>query len=316
MHNSSKESKPTTPITTALLLAAGTGSRLYPFTENMPKCLIEVNGISILERLVSSLAKKGFKRLVVVTGHMDNCIHEFLGSRTAGIAIDYVFSPRYKTTNNIYSLWMARETIQEPFILFESDLVFEESLLDNMVFPDRIAVARMQPWMNGTTVTINKSRQINAFQKSDTFLPDDNKYKTVNIYSFSQSTWSRIKDRLDQYICAGKVHDYYETVFADMVADGSLCLDSVSFDDKAWYEIDTVEDLKIATKLFSTKKHVATESRKTKGHIAEKFRQSLLKSPKVSIKSLLDHKPKIKDIVKDISIKIPKLNPDKPIVNL
>ena len=304
MNNSSKESHPTTPITTALLLAAGTGSRLYPFTENMPKCLTEVNGISILERLVSSLAKKGFKRLVVVTGHMDHCIHEFLGSRTAGIAIDYVFSQRYKTTNNIYSLWMARETIKEPFMLIESDLVFDASLLDNMVSPDRIAVARMQPWMNGTTVTINKSKQIDEFQKSDTFLSDDNKYKTVNIYSFSQSTWSRIKDRLDQYICAGKVHDYYETVFADMVADGSLCLDSVSFDDKAWYEIDTVEDLKIATKLFSTKKHVATKSCKTKGHIAEKIRQSLFKSPKVSIKSLVDHKPKIKDIVKDISIKV------------
>ena len=316
MYNSSKENTSTAPITTALLLAAGTGSRLYPFTENMPKCLTEVNGISILERLVSSLAKKGFKRLVVVTGHMDNCIHEFLGSRTAGIAIDYVFSPRYKTTNNIYSLWIARETVKEPFLLIESDLVFDASLLDNMLSPNRIAVARMQPWMNGTTVTINKSKQIDAFQKSDIFSSDDNKYKTVNIYSFSQASWSLIKDRLDQYICAGKVHDYYETVFAEMVADGSLCLDSVSFDDKAWYEIDTVEDLMIATKLFSTKKHVASESRNIKKHISEKSRQSLLKSPKDSMKSLIDHKPKIKDIVKDISIKISKLNPDKPIGNL
>ena len=259
----SNENTETTTITTALLLAAGTGSRLYPFTENMPKCLTEVNGISILERLVTSLAMKGFKRLVIVTGHMDNCIVDFLGSQTAGMTIEYVFSPRYKTTNNIYSLWIAREAIKEPFMLIESDIVFDESLLDNMVYPDRIAVARMQPWMNGTTVTINNSKQVEAFHKGETFSSDDVRYKTVNIYSFSQASWGRIKDRLDQYICSGKVHDYYETVFAEMVAKGSLSLDSVSFEDKAWYEIDTVEDLMKAEKLFSPKKHVATELRNT-----------------------------------------------------
>ena len=302
------ENIPTSTLTTALLLAAGTGSRLYPFTENMPKCLTEVDGISILERLVTSLARKGFKRLVIVTGHMDNCILEFLGSRTAGMTIDYIFSPRYKTTNNIYSLWMARETIQEPFMLIESDLVFDESLLDNMVYPDRIAVARMQPWMNGTTVTINKSKQVEAFHKGETFSSDDGRYKTVNIYSFSQASWVRVKDRLDQFICAGKVHDYYETVFAGMVADGSLSFDSVSFDEKAWYEIDTVEDLMKAEKLFSTNKQFATESRNTRKYIPDEIRDSLLKSTNDSMKSLIDHTPKVKDIIKDISMKIPKLN--------
>jgi choline kinase len=310
LYNSSEEPHPTNTntntISTALLLAAGTGSRLYPFTKDMPKCLTEVNGISILERLVSSLTKKGFKRLVVVTGYMDNCIHEFLGSRNIGMDIDYVFSPRYKTTNNIYSLWMARETIKEPFMLIESDLVFDESLLDNMVYPDRIAVARMQPWMNGTTVTIDKLKQVEAFQKADTWTSDDARYKTVNIYSFSQASWVRIKDRLDQYICAGKVHDYYETVFAGMVADGSLSFDSVSFDEKAWYEIDTVEDLMKAEKLFSTKKPFATESRNIRKYIPDKIRDSLLKSTSDSMKSLVNHTPK----VKDISIKIPKLNLD------
>jgi len=250
---------PAVSITTALLLAAGRGSRLHPFTENMPKCLTEVSGISILERLVNSLAKQGFKRLVVATGHMDNCIHDFLGSRIAGIDIEYVFNSRYKTTNNIYSLWLAREAIKEAFIMFESDLVFNESLLDNMVYPGKMATAHMQPWMNGTTVTINKSKQVQAFQKGEIFSLHDDKYKTVNIYSFSSMSWIRIKDRLDQYICKGKVHDYYETVFAEMVADGSLNFDSVSFDEKSWYEIDTTEDLMKAEKLFKMEKYIAAE---------------------------------------------------------
>jgi len=306
LYNSSNRNIPTT---TALLLAAGTGSRLYPLTENMPKCLTEVNGISILERLVTSLERKGFKRLVVVTGYMDNCIIEFMGSLTSSMTIDYVFSPRYKTTNNIYSLWMAREIIQEPFLLVESDIVFDESLLDNMIYPDRIAVARMQPWMNGTTVTINKSRQIEAFQKGDTFSSDDIRYKTVNIYSFSQASWNGIKDRLDQRICAGKVHDYYETVFADMVADGSLGFDSVSFDGKPWYEIDTIEDLENAKKLFPTKQNVATESLHTRRRISENNRQSLRKATEDSMKSLVDYQPKIIDIIKDKSKNITKPSP-------
>jgi len=155
------------PVTTALLLAAGTGSRLYPISKNAPKCLTLVSGVSILERLVSNLSLHGFKRLVVVTGYLEECIKDFLGTQIGDITIDYIFSPLYETTNNIYSLWMAREIIDEPFLLLESDLVFDESLLKKMRYPDRIALAKMQPWMNGTYVTINEAKQVEAFFKYD-----------------------------------------------------------------------------------------------------------------------------------------------------
>ncbi len=238
-------------VTTALLLAAGTGSRLYPLTQNAPKCLTLVNGRSILERMVSSLDKQGFKRLVVVTGHLENHIREFLGNRVGGIAIEYIFSPLYKTTNNIYSLWMAREVIDEPFLLLESDLVFDDSLLDAMLHPDRIAVARMQPWMNGTCVTVNRARQVKEFLAGNTGSLGGIRYKTVNIYSISRSSWGAIVKRLDWHISEGKVNEYYETVFSEMVADGSLAFEMVSFDGKPWYEIDNIEDLAKAEKLFS-----------------------------------------------------------------
>lgn len=238
-------------VTTALLLAAGTGSRLYPLTESMPKCLTEVNGVPILERLVSCLSRQGFKRMVVVTGHLENRIRDFLGTRAGGLAIDYVSSPLYKTTNNIYSLWMAREAIWEPFLLVESDLVFDVSLLDDMLRPGRIAVARMKLWMNGSTVTIDKFQNVKAFWNGTAAPLDEISYKTVNIYSLSLPSWHRITRRLEQHISAGGVNDFYEIVFAKMVADGTLSFQTVSFDDKAWYEIDTVEDLAKAEKIFS-----------------------------------------------------------------
>jgi L-glutamine-phosphate cytidylyltransferase len=239
-------------VTTALLLAAGTGSRLLPLTQNAPKCLTIVNGISILERLISNLNLHGFKRLVVVTGHLEKNIRDFLGNQIGDIKIDYIFSPLYKTTNNIYSLWMARKIINESFLLLESDIVFDESLLNAMLYPDRIAVAKMKTWMNGTCVTINKSQQVKVFyagSKAKSF--GETRYKTVNIYSISLTSWRRIIKLLDKRIAAGKVNDYYETVFAEMVADGSLSFKNVSFDAKPWYEIDTIADLAKAERLFS-----------------------------------------------------------------
>jgi len=237
-------------ITTALLLAAGTGSRLFPLTQKSPKCLTLVNETSILERLIKNLNQQGFKRLVVVTGHLEDCIRNFLETRAGNIKIEYVFSPLYKTTNNIYSLWMAREIINEPFVLFESDLVFDPSLLAGMLFPDRIAIARMKPWLNGSTVTINPSNTVDAFHSDAKTNSEQTRYKTVNIYSLSVSSWYRVIEKLNLYILAGKVNDYYEAVFRQMVLEKSLSFQAVFFDQKPWYEIDTLEDLAFAEKLF------------------------------------------------------------------
>jgi choline kinase len=247
-------------VTTALLLAAGTGSRLYPLTQNAPKCLTIVNGKSILERQIECLNRNGFKRLVVVTGYLENHIRDFLGNQMGDVKIDYVFSPLYNETNNIYSLWMAREVINESFLLLESDLVFDGSLLKDMLYPDRIAVAKMLPWMNGTSVTINQAQQVKAFLTGSADSFGETKYKTVNIYSISLKSWHEIVKRLNKHITAGKVNGYYETVFAEMIVDGSLIFKAVSFDDKPWYEIDTIVDLAKAEKLFMPDNYTTTKT--------------------------------------------------------
>ncbi len=248
-----KNPYPQKRITTALLLAAGTGSRLFPLTQKSPKCLTLVNEISILERLIKSLNQHGFKRLVVVTGHLEDCIRNFLETRAGNIKIEYVFSPLYKTTNNIYSLWMAREIINEPFVLIESDLVFDPSLLTDMLYTDRIAIAKMEPWLNGSTVTINPSKTVDAFHSDTKNNSEQTRYKTVNIYSLSVSSWYRVIEKLNQYILAGRVNEYYEAVFREMVSEKSLTFQAIFFDHKPWYEIDTLEDLASAERIFPSK---------------------------------------------------------------
>jgi len=255
-------------IRTALLLAAGTGSRLQPLTDDSPKCLTEINGTTILERLVLGLQSWDFERLVVVVGHMDGCLRDYLDNLvcgldglTSGLTIEYVSSAKYRTTNNIYSLWAARHAIQEPFLLLECDLIFDDALLGEMLEPDRIAVSRILPWMNGTTVSLDHSQQVIRFHMggdrhmSGARLPELGSqktaaYKTVNMYSFSQPSWQRITQRLEEFISAGRVNGYYEAVFAEMVAKGTLSFEAVFFDDRRWYEIDTLDDLREAERLF------------------------------------------------------------------
>jgi len=107
--------------------------------------------------------------------------------------------------------------------------------------------------------SINQFQQVKAFWAGNADSFGAIKYKTVNIYSISLNSWHCIVKKLDQQISEGRVNDYYETVFAEMIADGSLFFKIVSFDGKPWYEIDTIEDLAEAEKLFSSDNYTPTE---------------------------------------------------------
>lgn len=238
-------------VTTALLLAAGIGYRLRPLTDNQPKCLTEIDGIPILERLVDCLFQQGFRRLVVVVGYLEDSIRKFLGCRKGGLSIQYVVNPNYRTTNNMYSLWLARNVVQEPFLLIESDLVFESELLGDLLRPDKIAVSTLEPSMNGSTVTVDRFQRVCGFQLGGRTAMGGLQYKTVNICSLSLRSWRQVIQRLSQHVDAGRVDEYYESVFAELVADGFLSFQAVIFDPELWCEIDTLEDLDKAETLFA-----------------------------------------------------------------
>ncbi len=239
------------PVTTALLLAAGAGTRLRSELNGLPKCLVEVSGIPILGHLLSSLVEQGFERLVVVVGHRADQVREYLDVHADGLEVECVESFRYAETNNIYSLWLARDVVKESFALLESDLVFDSRLLRRMRVSNRIAVAAFSPEMNGTTVSIDRSGLVESFSVGGL----DHRplsHKTVNMYSLSLPIWQEVGRRLDQRVAAGQVNDYYEVVFADMAAAGSFPLRAVEFDNGRWSEIDTPADLFAAEQLFST----------------------------------------------------------------
>ena len=239
-----------TTVSTAVILAAGSGSRLRPATDAVPKCLSELNGVPILEQQVRCLRRWGFRRLVIVAGHLESQIHDFLDRTKTGMTIDYVVNTRYRTTNNIYSLWLAQEQISESFLLLECDLLFKERSLSGMLQPNKVAVSCVQPWMNGTTVDIDGDLRIIGFKVGHHAQCFD--LKTVNIYSFSLATWGDMLGRLDQRIRSGDVDDYYEVVLSEMVSDGDRSFEAVDFPARDWYEIDTLDDLQRAERALTT----------------------------------------------------------------
>jgi choline kinase len=248
-------------VKTSVLLAAGTGSRLRPLTLDAPKCLTLVGGKPILERLLENLRVQGIEKIIVVTGYLDHCIREFLQLHKGDLKVEYVYNQDFQTTNNIYSLWLAREVIKEPFLLVECDLVFDPEMLNDMMRPNKIAVSNILPWMNGTTVELNKNGSVESFEigQGPNNIP---RYKTVNIYSLSIDSWNKVVSHLSDYVSGERLGEYYEAVFSDMIADSSLSFEAVLFDENRWYEVDRLEDLHAAEIMFPTP--VTNQKKKSK----------------------------------------------------
>lgn len=239
-------------VTTALMLAAGMGSRLRPHTEKIPKCLVEVGGKPLLAHTLEALEDRGYRRFVIITGHRHELIDEFLDQYDTSLDVETVFNDRYDCTNNIYTLWFAGAYVNEPFLLLESDLIFEPEVLSELCRPDRIALDRYNPEVHsGTVATVTDcghlaSLIINSPGPSETVL-----YKTVNIYSFSLATWRAVHSALEKKLANGHVNCFYETAIRDLVDEGAIRLKKADFSDSWWDEIDSETDLKRVNSCFA-----------------------------------------------------------------
>jgi NDP-sugar pyrophosphorylase family protein len=231
----------------AVLLAAGSGTRLLPLTATRPKCMVEVAGRPIVDGLVESLAAIGVEELVVVTGYCAGALRAHLGRRRGGLAISYVDNPDYATTNNIVSLHLARPLVRPPFLLLESDVEAEPAVVASIAAPDRMAVAAYDHTMSGTGVRISAGARVTEMILGAHTGDTTGVYKTVNFYSFSGPVWDYYAARLAAWVAAGRVNDYYEAVLADLINTRKLTMTAADVSLLRWYEIDDATDLARAT---------------------------------------------------------------------
>ena len=243
----------------AIILAAGMGRRLGELTKGNTKCMVEVNGVTLIDRLLTQLSALKLDRVVIVVGYEGQKLMEHIGDRYADVLnIEYVDNPIYDKTNNIYSLALAKGKLREDdTLLIESDLIFDDRLFSLIVddpYPNLALVAKYQTWMDGTMVRIDDDNNIVDFipKKAFNYEHVDSYYKTVNIYKFSKDFLKhKYIPFLDAYCAALGNNEYYEQVLRVICMLDNSDLKALPITNEKWYEIDDVQDLDIASALFA-----------------------------------------------------------------
>ncbi|GLC81587.1 aminotransferase class I/II-fold pyridoxal phosphate-dependent enzyme [Lacrimispora brassicae] len=242
----------------AIILAAGMGRRLKKLTENQPKCMISVNGIPMIERMLKQLDHCHLNRIIIVTGHKGEELESFVSSLPLSTPLMYIDNPVYKTTNNIYSLYLAKDQLLlDDTILLESDLIFEQEVLTQIIsdpYPNLALVAHFESWMDGTVVLLDEQDNIMKFLTRKDFRFEDihSYYKTVNIYKFSRNFSStHYVPFLEAYSKALGNNEYYEQVLKVISLLDDHDLKATRLENGFWYEIDDEQDLDIAESIFT-----------------------------------------------------------------
>lgn len=249
----------------ALILAAGMGSRLKDLTANNTKCMVKVNGVTMIERMLHQLDAKALSKIVIVTGYEGQKLIDYIETLDISTPIEFVDNPIYDQTNNIYSLWLAKDKLlEEDTLLLESDLIFEDRVLDDLLDDPRKTLAlvdKYESWMDGTVVKLDDDDTISAFVPGKKFVYQDidSYYKTVNIYKFSKEfSTTHYVPFLDAYTQALGCNEYYEQVLRVITLLDDPGIKAKRLDGQKWYEIDDVQDLDIASSIF----HPDTTQRK------------------------------------------------------
>ena len=242
----------------AIILAAGMGKRLKELTQNNTKCMVKVNGVTLIDRMLHQIERQHLSRIIIVVGYEGQKLIDYIGTLDIQTPIVYINNPVYDKTNNIYSLALAKDWLcKDDTLLFESDLIFEDSVLDALANDPRETLAlvdKYESWMDGTCVKLGEDDSIEAFVPGKKFKFNEIKdyYKTVNLYKFSRHfSETHYVPFLDAYQSALGQNEYYEQVLRVITMLDDPEIKAKRLDGQRWYEIDDIQDLDIAESIFT-----------------------------------------------------------------
>lgn len=249
------------PVEDALLMVAGTGSRLRPLTDNVPKCLIEVAGTPIIIRLLRQLRQSGIKRAHLVTGYLDHVLVEHLSGVPDLPELHFTHNEAYETANNAVSLLSAMENMDPcSFLLCDGDILApNDAWIRDLVTdprPNVLAVALQlqgklgQEEMKVTLEPVDVpwySRRVVALSKA--IQPLFAHGESMGAQIIDKSMFSPLLERLRGMSPAERKVFYYEDVFAQLMTEGHDFY-TLAIRPGMCTEIDTVEDLAHAESLM------------------------------------------------------------------
>ena len=234
-------------VTTAVIMAAGLGSRFGKMTETMPKGFIEVGGQSMVIRSIETLIACGIKRIIIGTGYKKEAYEALKGQYPQ---IECVFSPRYAETNSMYTLWNCREAIgDDDFILLESDIIYSKNAITELQKnenPDIMLITPVTKFQDQYYVEYDEKGTLTRCSTNKAEI--NVKGELVGIHKLSSTFYHRMCAEYERII-SDKPKLGYEYQLLWMSQNMSPVFVHNSSDVK-WYEIDDEDDLKFAEHLI------------------------------------------------------------------
>ncbi len=242
----------------SIILAAGLGSRLGELTKECTKCMVKINGITLIERMLRQLDRYGMDRIIIVTGYKGDILKDYVQNLRINTPVVFVDNSDYRHTNNIYSLWLTREFLEEmDSLVLESDMIFEDRVIEKMLAIDNgcgTFVARPRPWMDGSIVKLDKDNNIVYFVDDEEVKRIDPSYyhKIVSIYKFKKRYVSeKYMTYLNEYVKKNKDNNLYESLLKVIDLDVEKKIPAEILDEEQWYEINDIQDMDIAESMFA-----------------------------------------------------------------
>lgn len=242
----------------SIILAAGLGSRLGELTKECTKCMVKINGITLIERMLRQLDRYGMDRIIIVTGYKGDILKDYVQNLRINTPVVFVDNSDYRHTNNIYSLWLTREFLEEmDSLVLESDMIFEDRVIEKMLAVDNgcgTFVARPRPWMDGSIVKLDKDNNIVYFVDDEEVKRIDPSYyhKIVSIYKFKKRYVSeKYMTYLNEYVKKNRDNNLYESLLKVIDLDVEKKIPAEILDEEQWYEINDIQDMDIAESMFA-----------------------------------------------------------------
>lgn len=237
-------------VKTAVIMAAGMGTRFGNRTELIPKGFVPAGGIPMIERSIDTLKACGIERIIIGTGyHKEH--YEALAERVEGI--ECVFSPRFAETNSMYTLWNCREVIgDDDFLLLESDLVFEQKAISSLIECPAETAMLITPVTKFQDQYYVESDDNDILTRCSVNKDELNaKGELVGIHKLSNKFYKQMCEDYAKIVEAQRKLGYeYELLSMSQRISPVFVLNVPGL---LWYEIDDVNDLEYAEKNILSK---------------------------------------------------------------
>jgi len=242
-------------IENAVILAAGTGTRLKPLTDHAPKCLTEINGKPILINALQNLDAVGVKSCTIVGGHFSEKIKSTIGSRFSRMDVNYLLNTHYAVTNDMYSLWLARHILSRGTILLEGDIFFRAAILKRTIEQvenkSYYIAGKYNGKMNEILITVDSVDKVRSIEvlrgKSGPVHPSH--YMSTGMLIIQDTYGPYFSRWLTEEVRDNNVNVLFDDILSTHISEADLYVYEIRQND--WVEVDTIEDVREAENVFS-----------------------------------------------------------------